>query len=245
MYKGTPSSQSIISDKRKKARDYLSQKHRTDKVPSYMCLDELKEEEEMNAGRVGLIQVDSKLIMPAQMQEAIEKDPTLDSAPTEIFISILQVEARVFEISLSFETESKKVKKFNRLLGLLTHEMRSPLVAISSFIKVFKSLLERCATVKEAIELSNKYLDRSIYQIDCQLDACQLILDFTKNGSNSRLKIIEFNLRRMVQETCRMFADMNRAKKDVVISYQYDDKASDFIKSVTVMIMQVVLNVFL
>jgi signal transduction histidine kinase len=232
-------SKTEISDKRKQARNYLSQKHQTDRMVSEKSI-EIKEQE-MSKERC-MAQVDTKMCMPQDLLEAIDKDPSIDSAPTEILLSILQVESRIFEISFSFETESKKAKKFNRLLGLLTHEMRSPLVAVSSFIKVYKSMLERCETVRQARELADKYLDRSVYQIDCQLDACHLILDFTKNGANAKLNVSEFNLRRMIEETCKMFADTNQAKKDVIIKYEYHEKVPEFIKSDPVRIRQVLIN---
>ena len=138
-----------------------------------------------------------------------------------------------------------KSNKSANLLNLISHEMRSPLVAILGFIKLFIQKVRVIPGIAEDPtfhQLQEDYLNRSATHIDNLLEACQCILDLAKNGKDAKLKATEFSLKKLISETVKLFQSMNRRSEEVQVMMAYDNKCDEFIKSDPIRIRQILIN---
>jgi signal transduction histidine kinase/CheY-like chemotaxis protein len=242
--------------KKRSTRQGMQENHTEGLIQQENHLEKRKKRENSTTGKIGELKnvKDSEnkneqrieiqcLISPLQSQ-LLHMDSSSRNIHRirHILLSIRKGKGGDFEILCKADCVSRDQVNMNRLLSLITHEMRSPLVAISGFIKIFRMNLESCASVSDAISLSNEYLERSNSYIDFQLDACQVILDFTKFGSKSKLRTAEFDLKKIIQDITKMFADMNKSKPNLRITYHYPEDCNQFVKSDPVRIKQILIN---
>lgn len=139
-----------------------------------------------------------------------------------------------------------KTDKSVTLLNHLSHEVRSPLIATLGLMKMFIQHardLPGFKTEPNFEKLIENYLTQGILQINNLLDACQLILELTKNSKDAKIKPTEFNLKKLVFETAKLFTFLNsrRDKVQLVVDCPFDDE-DEYVKSDPIRIRQILVN---
>lgn len=137
--------------------------------------------------------------------------------------------------------------KTNEMLNLIAHEMRSPLVAIDGLIKLFISRSSQVIVEPHQTQYNNlvdNYLFKASFHIRNLLDACQLILELAKSHNHKfEIKSTEFDLKKLIAETCKMFEKVLEEKtKEVKIQHYCDEKINQFIKSDPTRLRQILIN---
>src|SRR3990167_9213834 len=155
--------------------------------------------------------------------------------------SIAQIQ---FKRSRKQETSKKADMEY---LQLVSHEMRSPLVVIEGLLRMFinKAPQELKGVNHTRLqEMNQSYLLKATGLVRNLLDMCQLILELSKPEPQSQqLKTTEFNLQKMLDETCKFFERfVDDQKKAVKIRYEWDEHIDTFIKSDPVRIRQILIN---
>jgi len=112
-----------------------------------------------------------------------------------------------FHLFIKKHTSTVTGSKGTEMLNFISHEMRSPLLAVLGFIKLFnKESCSQSFSHDQAFRLlSTKYLSMCELHIVNLLDACLVILDVAKFGATKEIKPIEFDLRKLVLDTMRIF----------------------------------------
>ena len=159
--------------------------------------------------------------------------------------SVKEVEFRIY-----LKKTEQKNNKTTMLLNLISHEMRSPLVAILGLIRLFISKttkVQHYTDDRELMQLTDSYLLNACATINNLLEACQCILDLTKRGKEGQFKPTEFNLHKLITETTKLFHEMNasassQSKKDVELLVDYERKCPETIKSDPIRIRQILIN---
>ena len=171
-----------------------------------------------------------------------EKGDSIRYSPDMSIVKVPQLLICIRKINQQLASQSQN----ERFLNLVSHEMRSPLVGILGMIQLFITKSQGPISKNNPQELKNLisyYLMNSLSHIQNLLDACQLILDLAKNkGAETNIKAIEFNLKNLVRDACRLFSELNKKKDSVEIKFEYDPNQDEFIKSDPVRIRQIIMN---
>src|SRR3990167_8234883 len=141
---------------------------------------------------------------------------------------------------------SPKAKSQN-FLNLISHEMRSPLIAIEGLIRMFinKAPQElKGVSSSQFRHVTDTYLTPACFYIRNLLDACKLILDLSKSDSSAgALKTAEFSLLNLIREICGFFErQIEDQHKEFKIRYEWDEHIDTFINSDPVRIRQILIN---
>lgn len=168
-----------------------------------------------------------------------------EASAISISSTVKEVELRIY-----LKKPEQKNNKTTMLLNLISHEMRSPLVAILGLIRLFISKttkLHHYTADRELMQLTDSYLLNACATINNLLEACQCILDLTKKGKEGEFKPMEFNLHKLITETTKLFHEMNasassQSKKDLELLVDYERKCPETIKSDPIRIRQILIN---
>ena len=112
------------------------------------------------------------------------------------------------KLNLAYEEINKNLNFKNKILGMLSHEIRSPLKIINIFIdRISKKTQDE--TIKDYLK-TIKFTNNSLL-----IQATQ-ILEYTKNQEKQiELKPVEFNLRNEIDEIMRAFEPYIASKNNV------------------------------
>lgn len=102
------------------------------------------------------------------------------------------------------------------MLNLISHEMRAPLVAIEGLIKLFiaKCQTDQLQNPRQVNELIEDYLVKATIYLRNLLDACQLILEMSRQKKGKEVvKTTEFEVRKLLSETSRLFEKIVEGNK--------------------------------
>ena len=93
-----------------------------------------------------------------------------------------------------------------QMMYFISHEMRSPLIAVLGLIKLFvRETTIRSQTPNNYQKLVAKYLNTAELHINNLLEACLVILDIAKNGVTKNIKGVEFDLCKVIIDCMRVF----------------------------------------
>ncbi len=139
-----------------------------------------------------------------------------------------------------------KKPKTTEMLNLIAHEMRSPLVAIEGLMKLFINKTTPMAIREPQLAgYINNYLFKGVIHLRNLLDACQMILELSKNKNGKEVvKTTEFEVRKLLSETVRLFEKIVEGSrdKDITLKWTCDVRISHFIKSDPVRLRQILIN---
>lgn len=130
---------------------------------------------------------------------------------------------------------AEKKSRTSEMLNLIAHEMRSPLIAIEGLIKLFMTKSSMVVSSNSQMaELVDGYLVKATIFLRNLLDACQLILELSRTQPGKEVvKTTEFEVRKLLGETVRLFEKIVEGNKDkpIKLLYSCEDQIDTFIKS--------------
>lgn len=134
--------------------------------------------------------------------------------------------AKPYKMLLFVKVKPEEVIQQNskELLNYISHEMRSPLLAVLGCLKLFhnKSSQEEFFLNPVFKTLSNLYLKQSEINLTTLLEACQLILEMSSDPRGSlEMKWTEFNLKKLIIDTVRIFDYQLGKNKDTSLQIEY------------------------
>ena len=132
------------------------------------------------------------------------------------------------KLKLAYEEINKNLNFKNKILGMLSHEIRSPLKIINIFIDRInrKTKDENIADYLKTIKFTNNSL----------LIQANQILEYTKNQEKKvELKPIQFNLRNEIGSILRAFEPYIESKNNIfIVTNELDSKTNVFADNIKI-----------
>ena len=129
--------------------------------------------------------------------------------------------------------EKTKLSSGTQMLNFISHEMRSPLLASVGFIKLFIKEAQNFPFGEDKAfrTLVNKHLLICESNMLNLMEACNVILDLYKSGMGKVIKGGEFDLRKLIVDTLRVFTfELSKNQNRKLLVRFFDEEKKDFME---------------
>jgi signal transduction histidine kinase len=151
------------------------------------------------------------------------KDRTLTKKDTQLLSDFGTVYGRLLKMAHAFAAENNAAKNRTNFMSFAAHELKNPLMAISSYAQ----LIKKNATKNN--ELKIEWLDKISTEVSRMTSLINELLDI-KQSSNGDFtyKNEELSLKHLLSQVCENFRVRNAAR-ELVVKYELADTATKII----------------